>query len=173
MGLSLCRNLIPILLGGFSPKTFLRIVNYADGWIPVAGFGPLKQLEQAINGLRKAQEKPTKTLQRFDVFVLTYPNVLDSSPPLQLPPQSNRDAHDRCTDQIGTDIDQIKAMDVEHIIFGHIFSPIGKDMKEDYQQGSLLNLLNKKWRFPLETNRMHFKNRNYFIALCCGKISFL
>jgi alkanesulfonate monooxygenase SsuD/methylene tetrahydromethanopterin reductase-like flavin-dependent oxidoreductase (luciferase family) len=24
----------PILLGGFSPKTFLRIVNYTDGWIP-------------------------------------------------------------------------------------------------------------------------------------------
>jgi alkanesulfonate monooxygenase SsuD/methylene tetrahydromethanopterin reductase-like flavin-dependent oxidoreductase (luciferase family) len=40
----------PILLGGFSPNTFLRIVNYADGWIPVAGFGSLEQLEQAING---------------------------------------------------------------------------------------------------------------------------
>jgi alkanesulfonate monooxygenase SsuD/methylene tetrahydromethanopterin reductase-like flavin-dependent oxidoreductase (luciferase family) len=40
------RNLIPpILLGGFSPNTFLHIVNYADGWIPVAGFGPLEQLE--------------------------------------------------------------------------------------------------------------------------------
>ena len=25
-----------------SPNTFLRIVNYADGWIPVAGFGPLE-----------------------------------------------------------------------------------------------------------------------------------
>jgi probable F420-dependent oxidoreductase len=25
----------PILLGGFSPKTFLRIVNYADGWLPL------------------------------------------------------------------------------------------------------------------------------------------
>jgi thiamine monophosphate synthase len=28
------------------------------------------------------------------------------------------------------DIDQIKAMDIEHIIFGHIFSPISKDMKK-------------------------------------------
>ena len=109
-------------------KTFLRIVNYADGWIPVAGFGPLKQLEQAINGLRRGARKADKDPSKIHVFVLTYPNVLDSSP-LQLPPQSNRDAHDRYTDQIGTDIDQIKAMDVEHIIFGHIFSPIGKDMK--------------------------------------------
>ena len=32
--------------------------------------------------------------------------------------------------QIGTDIDKIKAMDVEHIIFGHAFSPIGKNMKK-------------------------------------------
>jgi hypothetical protein len=50
---------------GFSPKIFVRIVNYADGWIPVAGFGQLEQLEQAINGLREGQEKPTKTLRRF------------------------------------------------------------------------------------------------------------
>ena len=55
----------PILLGGFSPNTFLRIVNYADGWLPVAGFGPLEQLEQAINGLREGARKSTKTLQRF------------------------------------------------------------------------------------------------------------
>jgi hypothetical protein len=33
-------------------------------------------------------------------------------------------------DQIGTDIDQIKSMGVEHIIFGYAFSPIGKDMKK-------------------------------------------
>jgi hypothetical protein len=33
-------------------------------------------------------------------------------------------------DQIGTNIDKIKAMGVEHIMFGHIFSPIGKDMKK-------------------------------------------
>ncbi|MGA7543448.1 MAG: LLM class flavin-dependent oxidoreductase [Nitrososphaeraceae archaeon] len=69
----------PILLGGFSPKTFLRIVNYADGWIPVAGFGPLKQLEQAINGLREGARKADKDHSKIRVFVLTYPNVLDSS----------------------------------------------------------------------------------------------
>lgn len=33
-------------------------------------------------------------------------------------------------DQIGTNIDQIKYMGVEHIIFGYAFSPIGKDMKK-------------------------------------------
>lgn len=120
----------PILLGGFSPKTFLRIVNYADGWIPVAGFGPLKQLEQAINGLREGARKADKDPSKFRVFVLTYPNVLDSSSSSTSSSEQQRLPMTGTTDQIGTDIDQIKAMDVEHIIFGHIFSPIGKDMKK-------------------------------------------
>jgi hypothetical protein len=34
------------------------------------------------------------------------------------------------TDQIGTDINQIKSMGEEHIIFDYAFSPIGKDMKK-------------------------------------------
>jgi alkanesulfonate monooxygenase SsuD/methylene tetrahydromethanopterin reductase-like flavin-dependent oxidoreductase (luciferase family) len=69
----------PILLGGFSPNTFLRIVNYADGWLPVAGFGPLEQLEQAINGLREDARKANKDHSKIRVFVATYPNVLESS----------------------------------------------------------------------------------------------
>ena len=116
----------PILLGGFSPKTFLRIVNYADGWIPVAGFGPLEQLEQAINGLREGARKANKDPSKIRVFVLTYPNVLESS----TSSEQQRLPMTGTTDQIGSDIDQIKAMDVEHIIFGHVFSAIGKDMNK-------------------------------------------
>ena len=58
--------------------------------------------------------------------MLTYPNVLDSSSPA---PSSERQRSPMTgtTDQIGTDIDQIKSMGVEHIIFGYVFSPIGKD----------------------------------------------
>lgn len=33
-------------------------------------------------------------------------------------------------DQIGTDINRIEATGVEHIIFGHVFSSVGKDMKK-------------------------------------------
>jgi hypothetical protein len=117
----------PILLGGFSPKTFLRIVNYADGWIPVAGFGPLEQLEQAINGLREGARKANKDLSKIRVFVATYPNVLES------PSSSSEQQRLPMTgtiDQIGTDICQIKAMGIEHIIFGYISSPISKDTKK-------------------------------------------
>src|ERR671931_2252204 len=115
----------PILLGGFSPKTFLRIVNYADGWLPVAGFAPLEQLKQTINGLREEVRKANKDPSKIRVFALTYPNVIDSfSSAQQRLPMTGT------IDQIGTDINQIKAMGVEHIIFGHAFSPLGKEMKK-------------------------------------------
>jgi probable F420-dependent oxidoreductase len=123
----------PILLGGFSPNTFLRIVNYADGWLPVAGFGPLEQLKQAINGLREGARKANKDPSKIRVFMLTYPNVLDSSSSSSSTSSSSEQQRQPMTgtiDQIGTDIDQIKAMDLEHIIFGHAFSSISKDMKK-------------------------------------------
>jgi probable F420-dependent oxidoreductase len=115
----------PILLGGFSPKTFSRIVNYADGWLPVAGFGALEQLEQTINGLREDARKANKDPSKIRIFALTYPTVMDSSSSAQ-----QRLPMTGTIDQIGTDINQIKVMGVEHIIFGHAFSPIGQDMKK-------------------------------------------
>jgi probable F420-dependent oxidoreductase len=118
----------PILLGGYTPKTFPRIVNYADGWIPIAGSVSLEQQEQAINGLREAARKANKNPSDIRIFVLSYPNVLDSSQSSssnqQRPPMSGT------IDQIGSDIDRIKAMGTEHIIFGYAFSPIGKDVKK-------------------------------------------
>jgi probable F420-dependent oxidoreductase len=118
----------PIIVGGYSPNTFSRIVNYADGWLPIAGFGPLEQLEQAINGLREAARKANKNPSNIRIFVLSYPNVLDSS-------QSSSSNQPRSPmsgtiDQIGSDIDIIKAMGAEHISFGYAFSPLGRDVKK-------------------------------------------
>src|ERR671922_56359 len=88
------------------------------------------QLEKAINGLREGARKANKDPSKVRVFVLTYPNVLDSSSYPTSSSEQQRLPMTGTTDQIGTDIDQIKAMDVDHIIFGHAFSPIGKDMKK-------------------------------------------
>ena len=119
----------PILLGAYSPKAFPRIVNYADGWIPIAGSVPLEQQEQAINGLREAARKANKDPSNIRIFVLSYPNVLDSSSQSSSSNQP-RSPMSGTIDQIGTDIDRIKAMGAEHIIFGYAFSPIGKDVKK-------------------------------------------
>jgi probable F420-dependent oxidoreductase len=119
----------PILLGGYTPKTFPRIVNYADGWIPIAGSVPLEQQEQAINGLREAARKANKDPSNIRVVVLSYPSVLDSSSQSSSSNQP-RSPMSGTIDQIGSDIDRFKAMGAEHIIFGYAFSPIGRDVKK-------------------------------------------
>ena len=115
-----------ILLGGFSPNTFTRIVKYADGWIPVAGFGPLEQLEQGINGLMEGVRKADRDPSKIRVYVLSHLNVQESPPP----PGQQRMPMSGTIDQIGSDIEQIKAMEgVEKIIISHAFSPVGRDAK--------------------------------------------
>jgi probable F420-dependent oxidoreductase len=118
----------PILLGAYSPKAFPRIVKYADGWIPIAGSVSLEQQEQAINGLRESARKANKDASDIRIFVLSYPNVVDSSQSSSSNQQ--RSPMSGTIDQIGTDIDRIKAMGAEHIIFGYAFSRIGKDVKK-------------------------------------------
>lgn len=116
----------PVLLGGFTPRTFPRIVNYANGWIGVAGFGPLEQLEQAINGLKESARKADKEPSKVSIYMVSYPNILESAP------SSNQDRMPMTgtIEEIGSDIEQIKAMGTDHIIFGHLFSSLGRDMKK-------------------------------------------
>lgn len=116
----------PILLGGFSPKTFSRILNYANGWIGVAGFGPLDQLEQVINSLKENARKIDKDPSNIGIYLGSYPNVLESPVASNLP----RSPMTGTIDQIGSDIEQIKTMGTNHIFFGYMSSSIRKDMKK-------------------------------------------
>jgi alkanesulfonate monooxygenase SsuD/methylene tetrahydromethanopterin reductase-like flavin-dependent oxidoreductase (luciferase family) len=59
-----------VLIGSFSPKTFPRIVNYANGWIGAAGFGPLEQLEQAINSLKEIARKADKDPSKVGIYMV-------------------------------------------------------------------------------------------------------
>jgi probable F420-dependent oxidoreductase len=116
----------PILFGGFSPKTFSRIVNYANGWIGIAGFGPLEQLGQMINGLREEARKNNKDPSKIEVVIGAYPNILEST---STSSTQTRSPMTGTIDEIGSDIQQIKAMGVNHMFFGHMFSSIGQDVK--------------------------------------------
>ena len=60
----------------------------------------------------------------FQTIVLTYPNVQNQSPPND----RNRFPLTGTIDEIGKDIQQIKDMGVDHIIFGYNFVPIGRDV---------------------------------------------
>lgn len=119
----------PILLGGFSPKTYSRILNYANGWIGVAGFGPLEQLEQVINGLKENARKLDKDPSKIDIYIGSYPNVLESP----VASDKTRSPMTGTIEQIGSDVEQIKAMGTNHIFFGYMSASIRKDMKKIVQ----------------------------------------
>ena len=118
---------IPIYLGGFSPNTYSRIVNYdANGWLGVtAGALDLEYLENTIKTIKDMANKTNKDSNKFEVILLTYPNIIDSKN------QSNEGQRFPLTgtiDKIGSDIQRIKQMGVDHIIFGYNFVSIGRDV---------------------------------------------
>ncbi|HET7390510.1 MAG TPA: TIGR03619 family F420-dependent LLM class oxidoreductase [Nitrososphaeraceae archaeon] len=118
---------IPIYLGGFSPNMFSRIVKYdIDGWLGVVG-GPLEYIENSIKTIKEQANKANKDPDNFRIIMLTYPNIAESQSSSNNK-DKNRFPLSGGVDEIGSDIQRIKDMGVDHIIFGYNFSPIGKDV---------------------------------------------
>ena len=118
---------IPIFMGGFSPNTFKRIINYStNGWLGLI-VGPLEYLENTIKSMNEMASKANKDPNDFKTILLTYPNILESKNE-QLTNESQRFPLTGTIDQIGNDIERIKKMGVDHIVFGYNFLPIGRDI---------------------------------------------
>lgn len=83
-------------------------------------------MEQAINGLREVARKADKDPSKVGIYFVSYPNILET------PPSTNqtRVPMTGTIEQIGSDIEQIKALGTDQIIFGHMFSSIGRDMEK-------------------------------------------
>jgi predicted metal-dependent phosphotriesterase family hydrolase len=60
--------------------------------------------------------------------MLTYPNVKDDLSSSSSSNDKNRFPLSGSIDQITSDIQRIKAMGVDHIVFGYNFVPIGRDV---------------------------------------------
>lgn len=116
----------PLLMGGFSPKIFSRIVNYTQGWIGAAGFGPLNQLEQQIIALKQVARKLDKDPSKVDIYMVSYPAILESSPASN----ESRTPMTGTIEQIGSDIEELDTIGTDHLILGHVFSPLIKDVKK-------------------------------------------
>jgi probable F420-dependent oxidoreductase len=101
---------IPIYLGGFTPNTFSRIVEYADGWLPAAA----GSLEYLANGIKTLKEKEKKENKRLETIALTFPEVNKTSKELGAP----RTLFSGSIDDVGNDLRRIKDMGVNHVIFG-------------------------------------------------------
>ena len=118
---------IPIFMGGFSPNTFKRIINYStNGWLGLI-VGPLEYLENTIKSMNEMASKANKDPNEFKTILLTYPNIVESKNE-QLIDESQRFPLTGTIDQIGNDIKRIKKMGVDHIVFGYNFLPIGRDI---------------------------------------------
>jgi probable F420-dependent oxidoreductase len=118
---------IPIFMGGFSPNTFKRIINYStNGWLGLI-VGPLEYLENTVKSMNEMASKANKDPNEFKTILLTYPNIVESKNE-QLTKESQRFPLTGTIDQIGNDIKRIKNMGVDHIVFGYNFLPIGRDI---------------------------------------------
>ena len=119
----------PIYMGGFSPNTYFRIVNYdTNGWLGLIG-GPLEYLDNIIKTIQNIANKANKDPNRFRVILLTYPNVdINSRNQSGTTSQGQRFPLTGTIDQIGSDIERIKQIGVDHIVFGYNFIPIGRDL---------------------------------------------
>ena len=99
-----------ILLGGFSSKTFQRIVKYSDGWLGVVG-GPIDQLKQVIDSIKREIEKAGKAPDDFDMTTLTFPRLIQNSSDERMPMTGT-------IEEIGTDIAKLKEIGFNRVVLG-------------------------------------------------------
>jgi probable F420-dependent oxidoreductase len=121
----------PIYLGGFSPNTFSRIVNYdTNGWLAVVG-GPLEYIDKTIKTIKDIAKKANKDPNKFKVVLLAHLNIALDSKSQSTSSKTNEDQRFPFTgtiDQIGNDIKRVKQMDIGHIVFGYVFIPLGRNV---------------------------------------------
>ena len=100
-----------ILLGGFSPKTFERIIKYGDGYIG-ALVGSVEYFHNSIKMFNESIEKSSRTRKDFDLTILTYPYLM----------KSNSSEGDRAPmtggtiEEIGSDLSMLKSSGVDRVI---------------------------------------------------------
>jgi len=112
---------IPVYLGGFTPNTFSRIIKYdLNGWLGVVG-GHLEYIENNIKSIKGQASRVNKNADNFQIIILA--DLRKSSKD-----HENRLPFSGSVDEIGSDIQRVKDMGVDHIIFGYNFVPIGRDV---------------------------------------------
>ena len=122
---------IPIYLGGYSQGTFVRIANYADGWICVIR-NSLDETKSYIDKLRNECYKAKRDPKDVHIAAILYPDVIeyrysnnkDTDNKESKSKQRQRQLLSVTIDQIGKDLQEIKETGVDHVILNFNRSPI-------------------------------------------------
>ena len=102
-----------ILLGGFSPKTFERMVKYGDGHIGALA-GSFEYFHNSIKMFNESIEKSSRARKDFDLTILTYPHLMKNSISEE---NGNRSPMTGGTiDEIGSDLSLLKSSGVDRVI---------------------------------------------------------
>jgi probable F420-dependent oxidoreductase len=127
---------IPIYLGGYSQGTFVRIANYANGWICVIR-SSLDEIRSYIDGIRNECHKAKRDPKDVHIAAILYPDVVDYSHT----DNKRKDGNDSKSkhrqqqqllsgsiDQIGKDLQDIKEIGVDHAILNFNRSSISNNI---------------------------------------------
>lgn len=98
-----------ILLGGFSPKTFERMIKYGDGYIGTLA-GSYEYFENSIKMFNDSIKKSTRERKDFDLTILTFPYILTRSS------ENERTPMNGTIEEIGSDLTKLKSFGVDRVI---------------------------------------------------------
>jgi len=98
-----------ILLGGFSPKTFERMIKYGDGYIGTLA-GSYQYFENSIKMFNDSIKKSTRERKDFDLTILTFPYILTRSSENERAPMNGT------IEEIGSDLTKLKSFGVDRVI---------------------------------------------------------
>jgi probable F420-dependent oxidoreductase len=124
---------IPIYLGGYVPETFARIANHADGWLATPGES-IDSLDNSIESLRDQASSANRNPDEIKVLTLTFPQIIMSEGKKgntsnnngKSGSQSQRYHLTGTIEEIWKDIQRIKEMGVEHMMFAFLGSGLDK-----------------------------------------------
>ena len=125
------------MLGGFSPKTFERMVKYGDGYIGALA-APFEYFHNSIKMFNESIEKSSRARKDFDLTILTYPHLIKSSSS-----ETNSDRFPltgETIDEIDSDLSLLKDSGVDRII-------LAIDAEKDYDVNQTMKFVKELRKF--------------------------
>ena len=106
----------PIYLGVFTPLAFERVGRRADGWFPV--FLPIPAMKEIWEGIKQTARDAGRNPNDLNIIVRAVLNVTDE------PLGSDRAIFNGTLSEIKTDIEAVRDMGTEELVFDPIFEPV-------------------------------------------------